>query len=272
MMRRSILVAACLALYQASSRAQSSWTAVEFEAASVKRSDPANANAPPNVCRGGPGSADPLLFTCVNSALGAMVTTAYDLQFYELIAPDWMKFGGSLNGYDLSAKVPAGATKEQTRLMLQKLLAERFRLSVHRETRNANRYALMAGKGKPKLNAPVENAPNGRPDTMQIIGGHIHFVAERTSMKRLAGFLTTMLSGPVEDQTNLSGDFAFTLDLAPDDRWPGYSPGWASAHKDDATPDLFTALQEQLGLKLQSTRGPLEVLVVDHADKVPSEN
>jgi uncharacterized protein (TIGR03435 family) len=255
-MRGSILITTFLALYQASSFAQSGPTATEFEAAAVKRWDPTNTNAPPNLCHGGPGSADPALFACVNSALGVLVMDAYDLQFYQLIAPDWMKMGGNLNGYDLNAKVPAGATKEQLRLMLQKLLTERFHLAVHRETRNGDRYALIAGKGKPKLSPPVENPPNGRPFTIQIIGCHIHFVANSRSMKQFTGFLASWLSGPVEDQTNLAGNFAFTLDLAPDERWPGYSPGCPSLQKGDPTPNLFAALQEQLGLKLEIDKRP----------------
>jgi uncharacterized protein (TIGR03435 family) len=270
-MRRPILITTCLALYQVSSFAQSSSVQVEFEAASVKKSDPANTNVP-TMCRGGPGSTDPVLFTCVNTALGALITDAYEVQRYELIAPVWMKMGGSVDGYDLSAKVPAGATKEQLQLMVRKLLEERFHLAVHREARNVDRYTLIAGKGKPKLNAPVEKPPNGRPYTSQFVGGHIHFVTDRISMKGFAGFLTNMVNAPVEDQTNLSGEFAFTFDLAPDDRWPFYSPALANLQKGDTTPDVITALQEQLGLKLESKKGPLEVLVVDHADKIPSEN
>jgi uncharacterized protein (TIGR03435 family) len=70
--------------------------------------------------------------------------------------------GGSLDGYDLSAKVPAGATKEQLQLMVQNLLVERFHLAVHRETRNGNQYTLLAGKGKPKQNAPRGEAAQGQ--------------------------------------------------------------------------------------------------------------
>src|SRR5271163_1623026 len=79
-----------------------------FEVASVRRSDPARNNLPPNVCSGGPCSSDPVLLRCTNAALGVFVSIAYDLQFYELIAPDWMKLGGAESGYDLSAKIPAG--------------------------------------------------------------------------------------------------------------------------------------------------------------------
>jgi uncharacterized protein (TIGR03435 family) len=246
-----------------------------FEAASVKRSDPTRTNIPPNVCRGGPGTFDPTLLTCANSALGILITIAYDLQFYQLISPDWVKMGGGLNGYDLSAKIPANTTKEDFRLMLRNLLAERFHLQVRRETRRWPHFALVtsreSSKASSKLQDAVPHPSGGRPSTMTIPNGHIHFVAEHVSMKAFTGFLTTMLSGPVADHTNLSGEYAFTLDFTPDDRWPGYSPAFTASQHGNPAPSLFTAIQE-LGLKVESSTAPLEFVVIDHADRIPVEN
>ena len=278
LMQRAILFTAVLALFQArsvgqtQSGGQTSSGEATFEVASVKRSDAARNNLPPNVCSGGPGSPDPVLLRCTNAPLGVFVSIAYDLQFYELIEPDWMKLGGAESGYDLSAKIAAGATKEQYRIMLRNLLAERFHLTAHRETRNVPRYAVALGKGPAKLQDPIAKPPGGRAYGMQFAEGHIRFDGYRLSLKQFAGFLTTMLSGPVTDETNLQGDYSFTLEFTPDDRWPGYSPQWASTQKGEPAPNLFTAVQDQLGLKLESTKGPLEVLVMDHADKIPAEN
>jgi uncharacterized protein (TIGR03435 family) len=194
------------------------------------------------------------------------------LQFYELIEPDWMKLGGAESGYDLSAKIPAGATREQYHIMLRSLLAERFHLTVHRETRNVPRYAVVLGKGPARLQDPLAKPPDGRAFGVQMANGHIRLDGYRFSLKQFAGFLTTMLSGPVTDETNLPGNYSFTLEFTPDDRWPGYSAGWASAQKGEPAADLFAAIRDQLGLKLESTKGPIEVLVVDHADKIPAEN
>ena len=268
-----LLVFACSpVLFQARSLGQTPSGDVTFEVASVKRSVSAHSNLPQNVCSGGPGSPDPVLLTCTNAALGLFVSTAYDLQFYELIEPDWMKQGGAENGYDITAKIPAGATKAQYHIMLRNLLAERFHLTVHRETRNVPRINVVMGKGPAKLQDPIAQPPGGRAYGMQFANGHIRFEAYRMSVKQFAGFLTTMLSTPVTDETNLQGNYSFTLEFTPDDRWPGYSADWASAQKGEPAPNLFTAIQDQLGLKLESTKGPLEVLVVDHADKIPAEN
>ena len=212
------------------------------------------------------------MLMCTNAALGVFVSIAYDLQFYELIAPDWMKLGGAESGYGLTAKIAAGVAKEQYRIMLRNLLVERFHLTVHRETRNVPRYAVAPGKGPARLQDPIAKPPGGRAYGMQFAEGHIRFEGYRLSLKQFAEFLTTMLSGPVTDETNIQGNYSFTLEFTPDDRWPGYSPHWASTQKGEPAPNLFAALQDQLGVKLESTKGPLEVLVVDHAEKIPAEN
>jgi hypothetical protein len=92
------------------------------------------------------------------------------------------------------------------------------------------------------------------PVTIPVSGCRIHFVANRRSIKQFTIFLAVWLSGPVEDQTNLPGDFAFTLDFAPDDRWPGYAPGCASLQKGDPTPDLFTGFRNSSVLSCNRPR------------------
>ena len=245
-----------------------------FDAASVKRSDPSPRNLSPNLCRGGPGTPDPGTLMCTNVALSYLVTLAYNLQFYELISPEWMIHGGKESGYDVAAKIPAGATKQQYRLMLQNLLAERFHLAVHRDPRNLPHYRLVSGKVVSRLKRSPEPPPAGPAFAMSIVNGHLHYEAHHRSLAQFADFLTTILSGPVTDDTGLAGDYEIALDFMPDDRWRGfaYLPRPSSAEAAEATPNLFVAVAEQLGLKLEATKGPLSVLVVDRADKIPVEN
>src|SRR5580658_2815813 len=103
-----------------------------FEAASVKRSNPTS-TAPVSWCVGGPGSQDPELERCTNSSLGNLICLAYNMWTYDIVSPPWVMRGGADVGYDVTAKIPAGATRDQFRLMMQSLLAERFHLVVHWE-------------------------------------------------------------------------------------------------------------------------------------------
>ena len=195
--------------------------------------------------------------------------------------------------YDVIAKVPAGTTKEQSLLMLQNLLAERFRLQVHRETREGQVYALVVDKHGTRLKpaegprALTKAAPDGKPISKMQIGadGFPEFSSDLTqtvvqgfngrwrmqavglSMNGLAERLTLYLSRPVLDMTALSGRFDFTL------TWVSESLilSESSANAIEPGPTVFTAL-EQVGLKLEARKGPIEVLVVDHADRVPTEN
>jgi hypothetical protein len=121
-----------------------------FEAAPVKHSNPEAKTLGSNVCTGGPGTLDPGMLHCTNSSLSLYILLAYDVKWYKLVSPDWVIHGGSESGYDVTAKIPPGTSKGDYRLMLQHLLADRFRLVVHRETRELPVYSLVSGKGKPK--------------------------------------------------------------------------------------------------------------------------
>ncbi len=132
-----------------------------FDAASVKRSDPNNRSSASNVCTGGPGTSDPTTLRCTNAGLSLYVLLAYDVKFYEVICPNWVMLGGPNNGYDITAKIPAGTTKEQYRQMLQHLLADRFHMVVHRESRELPVYTLLPGKGRSKLTSSTTPAPPG---------------------------------------------------------------------------------------------------------------
>jgi uncharacterized protein (TIGR03435 family) len=242
-----------------------------FEAASVKHSDP-NSRAGSNVCTGGPGTPDPGMLHCTNSSLALFILQAYDLKWYKLISTDWVIHGGSLSGYDVSAKIPPGTSKADYRLMLQHLLADRFHLVVHHETRDLPVYSLVPGAGKAKLVPSSSPAPPGPRCAMSMVKNHFHLACHNTLLKDLAGNLETQFWSDVPDETGLTGEYDFTLDFMPAEEWQGRT-GWSpsSAIADD-TPTLDAAISEQLGLKLKRGKGPVQVLVVDKAEKNPTEN
>jgi uncharacterized protein (TIGR03435 family) len=238
--------------------------------------------------RGGPGTKDPERWTAQNSALQSLVQIAYNVMPYELFGPDWM---GS-ERYNIEAKVPARATRAQFLVMLQNLLAERLHLKVHRETREMPLYDLVIAKNGSKLrdvaadgseggDKPTQlpsrtfdasgfpTLPPGNQSYMRMIAVKGGMAASKRghaeSMEQLITMLSVQLRIPVKDATGLKGKFDYTL------QW--ISPNEAASA--DAQPDgptLFEAVQQQLGLKLESKKGPVEVLVVDHADKTPVEN
>ena len=142
--------------------------------------------------------------------------------------------------------------------MMRTLLIERFKLAVHGGTKEFPIYVLVVAKNGPKL----KKADHGG-DDMSSKRGHV--TARSVSMARLADFLArprTGLGRPVVDKTGLDGVFDFTLDWTPD----------SDAQTSEAPLSIFVALQEQLGLKLETQKGPVEVLIVDHVEKIPVEN
>jgi uncharacterized protein (TIGR03435 family) len=154
--------------------------------------------------------------------------------------------------------------------MLQKLLAERFGLSFHRDKREASVYALTVTKNGRQLLAPSTGDPNGPPNLAMPARGRFRF--RNATMLDLAGELQSTLDRTVIDQTRIAGRFDFALDWTPDDFQAARLSAFPAAQQlNREVPDLFTAIQEQLGLKLESTRAPVEVIVIDHIEK-PSEN
>jgi len=225
-----------------------------------------------------------------------LVMRAYDLKDYQFSGPDWTQS----TRFNISAKIRGGTTKEQFRLMQQNLLAERFKLTFHREKKEMPVYVLIAARNGPKLKesvaatppldggpadggpAPPASRPPGLPKpkmdangfpippgrgpmTMVIPNGHATMRSVEESMAEFAGRLSDQLRRPVSDATGLKGRYDFTLNWVMDG--PGYST-------DDLAPGptIFGALQEQLGLKLEQKKGPVDVLVVDRIEKAPTVN
>ena len=230
----------------------------EFEVASIKPSPPqpeGQTSTTMSVYAANDGRNGSLKYTYVS--LKEVLAEAYQVQQYQIAAgPEWL---GS-ERFDIAAVIPAGSARDQVPPMLRNLLLDRFRLELHRETKELPVYALVVGKNGPKLK-PAESA-TGISSNSNRVRWHI---SAQTSMLKFAEFLSFRLDRPVLDATGLSGAFEFTLDWTVDTVEPAGAKDAASG------PSIFTAVQEQLGLKLDARKGAVEILVIDHAEK-PSEN
>lgn len=196
--------------------------------------------------------------TLTNASLADCIRFAYGLTSdLQLSGPDWIK--SKEVRYDIVAKALPDAPREQILQMMQALLTERFKLALHREKKELAYYALVVAKGGSKMHeasdAPVSATP--------AIQGQLRIVSNSMPMSTVATLLSRYMRAFVVDQTGLKGPFEVKLVWTPDDR---------PVADDERGPSVFTAVGEQLGLRLESRKGPMEVLVVDHAEKTPTEN
>ena len=218
---------------------------LEFEVASVKpaKVSPDGFTMSENL--------DPALVRLNNMSMQNCILRAFGINSYQLSGPDWMWS----EYYDIVAKMPAGASKKRFPAMLQKLLEQRFQLKFHREPRVLPAYALLVSSGGLKIH-PSENKQGAG---TQVQAGHIE--AHETSLAYLAASLYGWVDRPVLDETGVPGAFDFTLDWAVDEE-----------HETAGLPSIRVALEEKLGLKLEPRKLPVEMLVIDHIEKKPSEN
>jgi len=265
-------------------------TKPEFEVASVKTAIPRGPNGQRTDRNGGPGTSDPTLYTCRNCPLAWVIHEAYNLKPHEFQGPGWL----SDTRFDIQARVPPGTTKLAFRQMLQRLLAERFRLSVHREPKNTEVYELSVAKNGPKFReavppaevapvreepAPVKRDADGFPIlgprmSMAVVPGYARLRSENQPISWFAEMLSAQLRGPVIDLTNLTGKYDFVVSWAFGEQTAASAPGEAApaARVDHYRPALIHAVQSQLGLKLERRTGSVDVLIVDHAEKTPTAN
>jgi uncharacterized protein (TIGR03435 family) len=234
----------------------------EFEVATVKPSKPDT----PGKMFGIRGRH----FSTLNTTLDDLITFAYGVHVKQIVdGPAW--FGS--DKYDLDGQ-PDGQgqpNEKQWKTMVQKLLADRFKLTFHRDKKELSAYVLVVGKNGPKL-TKSQGEPNGLPGLM--FRGPGIFNASNATMMNFAGILqAAVLDRPVVDQTGLQGKYDFPVKWTPDEsQFASFGQKIPPPSDNaDAPPGLFTAIQEQLGLKLESTKAPVEVLVIDHVEK-PSEN
>lgn len=251
MARTAGLILACSLAYGQAAADGTNGAKLEFEVASVKPSAPFG-NGPIMVgMHGGPGTDDPGRLTITNLNLADLITYAYDVKRSQISgAPAWLE----TERFEITAKVPAGATKAQTRTMLQSLLAERFKLAVHQETKEMAMYALVVNKGGPKMKEstveepPPDALPEGKGDAlprppapgkmmpqmgkdgcpeppasalkrptnfMMISFGGACMVSVGQTMAGLAGQLANQFDRPVTDMTGLTGKYDFHLRFDP---------------------------------------------------------
>jgi uncharacterized protein (TIGR03435 family) len=229
--------------------------AQEFDVASIKLAPPASkpGSVSTHISVWAPKGADPGKLDYYNMSLVEIMGQAYRVQQNQIESADSLL----PDRFDIHAIIPAGTAADQIPPMLQTLLRDRFKLALHRETRQLPVYALTTAKNGSKLK-PAESASGITSDTNRT-GWH---VSAKTTMPQFAEFLARKLDRIVVDETSLSGAFEIVLDAAP------YS---LDGSQDAAGPSIFTALQEQLGLKLEARKAPVEILIVDHAER-PSEN
>jgi uncharacterized protein (TIGR03435 family) len=269
---------------------------LEFEAATVRQAPPESAGRFGNVT-GGLGSTDPERVRYHGTPLSILLAEAYRLAFDQVVVPDW----AHKQGYDIVAKIPPGTTREQYAAMLRNLLIERLHITSHYEKRNFAAYDLVVAKGGVKMKVSTAKPPpavglipadpgaaavqiqqqfsaqghdrDGFPSLpdnniaamwTNSIQGHTRSNARGQTTAALAQMLERGLGNGVRvaDQTGLTGRYDFKLEYG----------SAVSAASDDPLPDVFSAVQSQLGLKLEKGTGQLDVLVIDHIEKIPTDN
>jgi uncharacterized protein (TIGR03435 family) len=222
-------------------------------------------------------------FSCSNISLQTLIGFAYGVR-QDLISggPGWT----TSTGFDVEAKVAPEDVEafkklspRQRNSLLQALLTERFGLKLHTETKTLTMYDLIVAKGGPKLKPaaavdPQDESAKGMDPSKLPGAGKVHgrmtigpgmFQGESLPMQSIANQMSTIVHSTVVDKTGLKGEFDVDLKWSPEQ---GAASGDASG---DASVSIFTAVQEQLGLKLQSTKGPVETIVIDHAE-MPTAN
>jgi len=204
-----------------------------------------------------------------NVTLKMLISLAYDLPEDRILqGPSWL----DSDKYDIVAKPDADAghpvdtSMGAIRTRTQGLLADRFKLAIHKDTRQLTIFKLLVDKDGPKH---LEAAKGNSPDWVN--NGH-HVSCLDVTMELFAkGFLTEQMRFPVIDQTGIKGSFDFSMDWAPEEHSPGRPGAEPAALSGPSGPSFLSALREQLGLKLEAGKGPVEVLIVDHAER-PSAN
>jgi uncharacterized protein (TIGR03435 family) len=258
---------------RAQSQAAATSTPEGFELASLKPGDPSSRNTFMNVTPGGG-------FQASNMNLKFLIRFAYSVEDFQISGgPAWM----NSEAYDVDAKPSPGAAvdirtmnvpqreefQKRIQLKVQALLAERFKLTIHRESKDMPIYELVVAKNGPKLTAAAPGEGKG-PRGLRMRYGE--FQGSGATLPVLAQRLFLLTGRMVVDKTGLTGNYDFKLDFTPE---PGQMapppPGIEKEPLPAPGPSIFTALQEQLGLKLQSAKGPVEVIVVDRVEK-PSAN
>lgn len=295
-----------------------------FEVASIKPAAPLNPKALMMGQQRLGMKVDAARVDIANLTLEDLIRIAYSVKTYQIVGPEWLKG----QRWNVVAKMPEGASPDQAPQMLQALLADRFKLAVHRETKEHAVYALVVGKNGPKMKAVEDDAApqadagkpgaagggamsfglgtdakgaflsSGKLGEVRVekspVGAAVRLHAERASMAALVEMLSRMVDRPVVDMTGLKGTYQIAVDLSLEDLrnmaaaagvampaphvvGSGAAPGGRMEQGpepagDDAGGSSIFASVQQLGLKLEARKAPIETIVVDHVEKEPTEN
>jgi uncharacterized protein (TIGR03435 family) len=221
---------------------------VEFDAISIRPHGPEAVR--PSV------TANPTRLTIYNTSLSGLIKLAYDLRDWQLARPAWL----DSTRFDITATTTTPASREDLLKLLQPVLASRFKLTTHRGNKVVPVFKLVASKSGPKFKSSEFHTSL----MMRPRGAGALEITGRSSLSEFADLVGTQAGRPAVDQTGLTGNFDLKLRYAPE--LPGLAPSMSGA------PSLFAALQQQLGLRLVPGKLPLDVMVVDHAERSPSEN
>lgn len=249
-------------------KAQNAPVQPKFEVASVKRTDQCQLNT----------SIDPGSVTLNGVPLKVVLTEAFEVKRDQIEGPSWL----DTDCFAISAKIPVGVSRDQLPTMLQALLRERFNLATHNEDRPKTGYALVVDKNGPKCKQEDPNTNfMGRLSAGSAafgFAGHEH-VKRVMTMTSLAEYLSGRGYGPVQDATGLAGKYDIELSWTPD---PALGPKAVDSNASAATPpgadipapepNLFTAIRESLGLKLERRSVQIRFVVIDHIERIPIEN
>ena len=258
------------------------WTASaqEFEVVSVKPSK--------SLSNGSSTHSNQGRYTATNASLRNLIVEAYGLRDYQVEGPEWLRS----ERYDIAATFPEALPRDREKYraglqaMLQKMMLDRFKLQTHREEKTMAVYGLVVGKctanalctsGKCTANALCTSGKNGIKmkevpdgDSHNQNSNDTHYQGMSVNMAAFATFLSRRMERPVLDMTGLTGYYDFTLDWVPETAPDG--DGKTDLGANPSGPTLTMALQDQLGLKLEARKAPIEILVVDHAERAPTEN
>jgi uncharacterized protein (TIGR03435 family) len=241
-----VIAVACMAFVQGQG-------APKFEVATLKHatSEGRPGDIPRNM------DDNPGHFAMHNVPLRYAIEWAYDLKDYEISGPEWIK--GPDERYEIVGRAAGAASESDLRKMLKALLIERLGMKVHRETRETAVYVLLPGKGPAKVKEPAPEGAHG------ISGAANAILFHKEPISRLTFMMSRRMDKPVLDMTGLPGIYDYTLDISGLGEFSGPKPP-------EGTPSIFTAIQNDLGLKLEARKHPLEILVIDAVHKVPTEN
>jgi uncharacterized protein (TIGR03435 family) len=215
--------------------------------------------------QGGPGTSEPGQLTCSHCSLERLVQVAYEKNFGAITPLPWMRD----ELYDLIAKVPAGSSEHDVHLMLQQLLNERFRLTVHHVSRDLPGFVLTVGKRSPQLQS-VAVGTEGQMPNPYLEDCLLKVNAKANSMSELADLLTREENTTVVDKTGLGGRYHFSFAWFPTRQLAG--EGRCTPKHMPAGRDPLDAVRKQLGLKVESRRVPTDAVIVDSALKAPAGN